>query len=187
MRWAKRGWQQVTCRQYGKEVVKKIKAFEATYEPAGGRIRVVLVDETDGWLPFFSTDPAMAATTILEQKADRGTLEQDYHDLKEVEGTGQQQLRNIWANIGAFHLTMWTHCLTELWAWYQHKEALSATGSGIHLGNDPQRRRLHMRIAVRAAYKREVAWRRNFPTGSGDSQSQPKFSVLSTGSFYQAA
>jgi len=119
-----RGWQQVTCRQYGKEVVKKIKTFEATYPPAQGRIRVVLVKEVQGWLPYFSTDPAMAATTILEQVADRGAVEQDYHDLKEVEGTGQQQLRNIWANVGAFHLTLWAHCLTELWAWWQPKEAL---------------------------------------------------------------
>jgi len=137
----KGGWQQVTCRQYGKEVVKKIKTFEATYEPAGGRIRVALVDEPDGWLPYFSTDPAMLATTILEQKADRGTLEQDYHDLKEVEGTGQQQLRNIWANIGAFHLTMWAHCLTELWAWFQPKEALCDRSDSPW--DDPQRRPSH--------------------------------------------
>jgi hypothetical protein len=137
----KRGWQQVTCRQYGKEVVKKIKTFEATYPPAGGRIRVVLVEETDAWLPFFSTDPTMAATTILEQKADRGTLEQDYHDLKEVEGTGQQQLRNLWANIGAFHLTMWTHCLTELWAWFQPKEALCDRSDSPW--DDAQRRPSH--------------------------------------------
>jgi len=120
----KRGWQQVTCRQYGKEVVKKIKTFEATYKPARGHIRVVLVDEAQGWLPYFSTDPAMTATTIVEQMADRGALEQDHHDLKEVEGTGQQQVRNVWANIGAFHLTLWAHSLTELWAWFQPKEAL---------------------------------------------------------------
>ena len=119
-----RGWQQVTCRQYNKEVVKQIKTFEATYPPARGRIRVVLVKETQRWLPYFSTDPAMAATTILEQVADRGAVEQDYHDLKEVEGTGQQQLRNLWANLGAFHLTLWAHCLTEMWAWWQPKEAL---------------------------------------------------------------
>jgi DDE superfamily endonuclease len=119
-----RGWQQVMCRQYGREVVKRIKTFEATYKPAGGRIRVVLVDEPQGWLPYFSTDPGMPATTIVEQAADRGALEQDYHDLKEVEGTGQQQVRNLWANLGAFHLTMWVHCLTELWAWFQPKEVL---------------------------------------------------------------
>jgi hypothetical protein len=120
----KRGWQQVACRQYGHTVVKRIKTFAATYKPAGGRIRVVLVDEAQGWLPYFSTDPGMPATTILEQAADRGALEQDHHDLKEVEGTGQQQVRNVWANVGAFHLTLWAHCLTELWAWFQPKEVL---------------------------------------------------------------
>jgi DDE superfamily endonuclease len=120
----KRGWQQVTCRQYGKEVVKKIKTFEATYKPAGGRVRVVLVDEPQGWLPYFSTEPCLPATTIVEQTADRGALEQDHHDLKEVEGTGQQQVRNVWANVGAFHLTLWAHSLTELWAWFQPKETL---------------------------------------------------------------
>jgi DDE superfamily endonuclease len=119
-----RGWQWVTCRQYGRERVKKIKTFEATYKPAGGRIRVVLVQEAHGWLPYFSTEPSLPATTILEQVADRGALEQDHHDLKEVEGTGQQQVRTLWANLGAFHLTMWAHSLTELWAWFQPKEVL---------------------------------------------------------------
>jgi hypothetical protein len=137
----KRGWQQVTCRQYGKEVVKTIKTFEATYKPAQGRIRVVLVKEAHGWLPYFCTDPTMAAATILEQVADRGALEQDYHDLKEVEGTGQQQVRNLWANIGAFHLTMWAHCLTELWAWYQPQEALCARSDSPW--DNPQRRPSH--------------------------------------------
>jgi len=137
----KRGWQQVTCRQYGKEVVKTVKTFEATYKPAGGRIRVVQVAEEHGWIPFFSTDPDMPAATILEQVADRGALEQDHHDLKEVEGIGQQQLRNLWANIGAFHLTMWTHCLTELWAWFQPKEALCDRSDSPW--DDPQRRPSH--------------------------------------------
>ncbi len=137
----KRGWQAVTCQQYGREVVKKIKTFEATYKPAEGRIRVVLVQEAHDWLPYFSTDPAMPATTILEQVADRNAVEQDYHDVKEVEGTGQQQLRNIWANLGAFHLTMWAHCLTELWAWFQPKEALCDRSDSPW--DDPQRRPSH--------------------------------------------
>jgi hypothetical protein len=136
-----RGWQQVTCRQYGKEVIKRIKTFEATYKPAGGRIRVVLVDEPQGWLPYFSTDPGMPATTILEQAADRGALEQDHHDLKEVEGTGQQQVRNVWANVGAFHLTLWAHCLTELWAWFQPKEVLCDRSDSPW--DDAQRRPSH--------------------------------------------
>ena len=83
-----------------------------------------LVAEAHGWRAYFSTDPTLAATTILEQIAARSVLEQDFHDLKEVEGTGQQQVRNVWANVGAFHLTLWAHCLMELWAWFQPQEAL---------------------------------------------------------------
>ena len=52
-----RGWQQVECVQYGERVTKTIKTFLATWRPAGGVIRVVLVKEEDGWLPFFSTNP----------------------------------------------------------------------------------------------------------------------------------
>jgi DDE superfamily endonuclease len=137
----KRGWKQVACRQYGRAVVKRIKTFEATYKPAGGRIRVVLVDEAQGWLPYFSTDPAMPATTILEQAADRGALEQDNHDVKEIEGAGQQQVRNIWANLGAFHLVLWTHCLTELWAWHQPREVLCDRSDSPW--DDAQRRPSH--------------------------------------------
>ena len=52
-----RGWQQVECVQYGERVTKTIKTFLATWRPAGGVIRVVLVQEEDGWLAFFCTEP----------------------------------------------------------------------------------------------------------------------------------
>ena len=70
--------------QYGKRVTKTIKTFEATWRPAGGRLRVVIVRERDGWLPYFCTDPAVAAETILEVMADRGAIEQTFKDVKEV-------------------------------------------------------------------------------------------------------
>ena len=120
----KRGWQEVPARQYGKLRVKRVKTFEATWPPAGGRIRVVLVREARGWLALFSTDPALTAEEILRAAADRFAVEQDFHDLKEVEGLGQQQLRDIWANVGAFHVCAWVHTLTELWAWQEPREAI---------------------------------------------------------------
>jgi hypothetical protein len=40
----KRGGQQVECLRYGQKVTKMIKAFLATWKPAGGLIRVVLDD-----------------------------------------------------------------------------------------------------------------------------------------------
>jgi DDE superfamily endonuclease len=120
----KRGWQGVRACQYGETREKRIKTFEATWRPAGGRLRVVLVQEAHGWLALFSTDPALTAAEILAAAADRFSIEQDFHDLKEVEGVGQQQLRDIWANVGAFHVLAWAHTLTELWAWDRPREAI---------------------------------------------------------------
>ena len=85
---------------------------------AGGRvIRVVLVREPDRWVAYFSTDPGLSAAAILEAVADRSALEQVFHDVKEVHGAGQQQLRPVWANVGAWNLIGWWHTLVELWAW----------------------------------------------------------------------
>src|SRR5439155_21344508 len=52
-----RGWQTATFTLYGKAEIKTYKSFVATYPPAGGAIRVVIVKETDGWVAFFATDP----------------------------------------------------------------------------------------------------------------------------------
>ena len=137
----KRGWQVVRARQYGEVRDKRVKTFEATWRPAGGRIRVVLVKEEHGWLALFSTDPGLTAEQILSAAADRFSIEQDFHDLKEVEGLGQQQLRDIWANVGAFHVSAWVHVLTELWAWDQPHEAIcDRSGSPW---DDPERRPSH--------------------------------------------
>jgi len=78
---------------------------------------VVLVREPDRWVAYFSTDPGLSAATILEAVADRSALEQVFHDVKEVHGAGQQQLRHVWANVGAWNLIGWWHTLVELWAW----------------------------------------------------------------------
>jgi hypothetical protein len=137
----KRGWQVVHTRQYGAVRAKRIKTFEATWRPAGGRIRVVLVQEAHGWLALFSTDPAMTAPEVLTAAADRFALEQDFHDLKQVEGLGQQQLRDIWANVGAFHVLAWGYTLTELWAWDQPRAAICDRSAAPW--DDPERRPSH--------------------------------------------
>jgi hypothetical protein len=120
----KRGWQQVTCVQYGEQVVKTIKTFEATWRPAGGRIRVVIVWEDDGWLAYFCTEPAMPEVTILEAMADRGAIEQLFKDVKEVWGAGQQQVRNVYASIGAFTVNLVLYSVVEAWAWACDEETL---------------------------------------------------------------
>jgi hypothetical protein len=119
-----RGWQQVECVQYGAVVTKTIKTFLATWRPAGGLIRVVLVKEQDDWLPYFSADPEVTAVQILEAMADRGAEEQTFKDDKEVWGAGQQQVRNLHSNEGCFNLNLWMYSLTEAWAWDKPEEEL---------------------------------------------------------------
>jgi DDE superfamily endonuclease len=118
------GWQQVACVQYGKKVVKTIKTFAATWRPAGGGIRVVIVREDDGWLAFFCTDPAMPVAAILETMADRGAIEQMFKDLKEVWGAGQQQVRHVYACLGAFAVNLTLYSVVEAWAWSRAAVAL---------------------------------------------------------------
>jgi hypothetical protein len=118
------GWETVECTVYGKTVTKLYKTFLATYPPAGGVIRVVIVEEDHDWFPFFSTDPTATVVEIIEAFADRATIEQDFHDVKEVWGAGQQQVRNIWTNLAVYHLNLWMHALVELWSWNRPHDEL---------------------------------------------------------------
>jgi hypothetical protein len=75
----------------------------------------VLVDEPAGWVAFFCTDVNATVTEILATVADRFSLEITFRDCKEIVGAGQQQVRFVWANIGAFHICLWTFTMTEAW------------------------------------------------------------------------
>jgi hypothetical protein len=136
-----RGWLWIECIQYGERVRKKVKTFLATYRPAYGTIRVVIVQESTGCQFFFSLDPEVSVEEILEIFADRAAIEQDFHDVKEVWGAGQQQVRHLWANIGAWHLNLWMHTLTELWAW--KRRASQICDRRASPWDDPTRRPSH--------------------------------------------
>jgi hypothetical protein len=137
----KQGWQTIDCTVYGKTTTKIYKTFLATYEPVGGVLRVVIVKEEHDWFPFFTTDPNASVAEIVEAFADRATIEQDFHDIKEVWGAGQQQVRNIWTNVAAYHLSLWMHTLVELRSWYRpHKELCDRSDSPW---DDPERRPSH--------------------------------------------
>ena len=138
---ARGGWQTEPFDLYHKLTMKTYKTFLATYLPVGGLVRVVLVREEHGWFAWFCSNPNATVREILEMVADRAAIEQDFHDLKEVEGAGQQQLRNVWANIGAFHLLLWLHTLVELWAWnIPHEQLCDRRRSPW---DDPTRRPSH--------------------------------------------
>jgi hypothetical protein len=118
------GWQEDEMVLYGAKVMKTYKTFLATWRPAGGAVRVVLVKEENNWLAFFCTDTAATAAEILDMVADRNSLEQTFKDVKEVWGAGQQQVRNLHASIGAWHMNLWAYTLVELWAWDKPEEEL---------------------------------------------------------------
>jgi len=171
----KRGWQQVACVQYGERVVKTIKTLVATWRPAGGQVRVVIVREPAGWLAYFCTDPAVPAETILEAMADRGAIEQTFKDLKEVWGAGQQQVRNVYANIGAFAVNLILYSAVEAWAWARAEEEL-VDRSGSPWDTE-ERRPSH--ADRRKALQREVL-RTEIQVAVGEQAEAPGFHDLAT-------
>jgi hypothetical protein len=124
------GWASATFTLYGKSVVKKYKTFVATWKPAGGRIRVVVVSEVKGWRAYFCTDPTASPETILSTVADRFALEEAFRDIKQAVGAGQQQARRLMTNVGAFHVCLWVFVLTEVWAWDRPPADLTGHRSG---------------------------------------------------------
>jgi hypothetical protein len=111
------GWIDVVCTVYGQQVVKQVKTFLATHHTFGRAIRVVIVRENTGPQFFYCTDVNASVREIVEIFSDRASIEQVFHDIKEIWGSGQQQVRNLWSNIGVWHLNLWLHTLVELWAW----------------------------------------------------------------------
>jgi hypothetical protein len=122
-----RGWQTIAIRTTaGRVVTKAVKSFLATWEPAGGVVRVVIVQEDDGsWRAYLCTDPEASVEAIVPATVDRWAIEQDVHDLKEVEGIEQVQLRRVWSNVGALNLNLWVHSLVEWWGWNRPAAELS--------------------------------------------------------------
>jgi DDE superfamily endonuclease len=148
----RRGWKTGVFDLYGKPARKRYKTFVATWKPAGGAIRVVLVDEPGGWVAFFCTDVKASVAEILATVADRFALETTFRDCKEVVGAGQQQVRFVWANIGALHICLWTFTMTEAWAWGRSEDELVDRSESPW--DDPNRRPSH--ADKRRAWRREL-------------------------------
>jgi hypothetical protein len=91
-----RRWTTGTFELYGMAVTKRYKTFLATWRPAGGAIRVVLVGKPTGWVAFFCTYTNTNATVVTSSDAWQGASawKTCFRDLKEVVGAGQQQVRS---------------------------------------------------------------------------------------------
>lgn len=121
-----RGWKTITYQHRGVETTRQYKTFLATSRLVSGTIRVVIVRFVDGgWAPYFCTDSSAEVRDILETAADRWAIEEQFHDVKEVWGAGQQQVRNVWSNLGCWHLNQWMYTLVELCCWDMDKSTLT--------------------------------------------------------------
>ena len=149
-----RGWQEVRVRTTkGREEVRLVKSFLATWRPAGGVIRVVILREADdSWRALLCTDPEASAEAIAQAASDRWAVEQSFADLKQVEGAEQVQLRRVWSNVGAWNLNLWVHTLVEMWGWSRPVEELSDRTD--RPWDDPARRPSH--ADRRKALQREM-------------------------------
>jgi hypothetical protein len=54
---------------------------------------------------------------ILKIVSNRWAIEEHFHDVKEIWGAGQQQVRNVWSNIGCWNLCGWLYGLVEPASW----------------------------------------------------------------------
>ena len=138
----RQGWQTITYPCRGVEVTRQYKTFLATSQLVSGQIRVVIVRFEDGsWAPYFCTDTSAQVRDILEAVAARWAIEEHFHDVKEVWGAGQQQVRNVWSNIGCWHLNGWLCTLVELCCWDRPKSEL--TDRRARPWDNPDRRPSH--------------------------------------------
>ena len=149
----RRGWATGSFLLYGGPMAKTYKTFEATWRPAGGVVRVVLVAERHGWVAFFCTDPAATVADVLGSVAARFSLEIAFRDMKEVVGAGQQQVRRVGASVGSFHVCLWAFTLTEAWAWSRAVGGLVGHRAGSPW-DDADRRPSH--ADKRRAWRREL-------------------------------
>ena len=73
--------------------------------------------------------------------------------MKDTVGAGQQQVRSVAGNVGAFHLCAWTFTTTEAWAWGRAADDLVGHRSASPW-DDEARRPSH--ADKRRAWRREL-------------------------------
>ncbi|MGV2341082.1 MAG UNVERIFIED_CONTAM: hypothetical protein LVR18_46200 [Planctomycetaceae bacterium] len=110
------------------------------------------------WVAFFCTDPNVSPEMIIESVADRSAIEQNFHDVKEVHGAGEQQVRNVWCNVACWNLCLWPHKMVELWSWRRSGTTLKQRDDRPR--DDPTRRPCH---ADRLKTLKNKRFARHFP------------------------
>ena len=134
---------------------------------------MVIVRESHGCENFFCTHPNGTPREIVEIFAGRSSIEQNFHDVKEVWGAGQQQVRNIWTNIAVFNLNLWVNTLLECWAWNKSVETIRDRSDSAW--DDEERRPSH---ADRRKALRRVTLRNEYLSLPGAHRQSPKIRAI---------
>lgn len=123
---ASRGaWESIRYSCRGVMVEHRYKTFLATSEVVGGIVRVVLLEYASGnWAAYISTDSTLNVEAILKAVSDRWAIEEQFHDVKEIWGAGEQQVRNVWSSVGCWNLCGWLYGLVELECWDRAAEQI---------------------------------------------------------------
>jgi hypothetical protein len=53
---------------------------------------------------FFCADPDVTAETTIEAIGDRQAIEQDFHDVKLIHVSEQQQVCNVWSHVACWNV-----------------------------------------------------------------------------------
>lgn len=73
---------------------------------------------------YISTDTSMSVEAILKIVSDRWSIEEHFHDVKEIWGAGEQQVRNVWSSIGCRDVCGWPYAMVECESWHEPSERL---------------------------------------------------------------
>ena len=141
-----RGWQDCTAYVYQETKTLQCKTLACCWPSVLGAhlLRVVLVQCTDGGLPFrtyFCTDPTLSVQQILEGYARRWSIEVCFRDLKQHFGFADSSARSQKAVLRTAPFIGLAYSLLVIWfakssearnalvlpvrPWYSHKEGFS--------------------------------------------------------------
>jgi len=103
----------------------------------------------------------MNVEMIPKTVSDRRAIEEQFHDVKEILGACEQQVRNVWSSVGCWDLCGWLCCLVELECWdHTHEQLVDRSDrpwdNNNRRSSHNDRRRLIARKMLRKAFSTDL-------------------------------
>lgn len=147
-------WKSVVCKVYGNERQVEYKEFRVRSNISEGEEVLVIMsrwvpdnplskqskESKPQWILLVSTNLSRTAQEIIEAYSNRFSIEETFKELKEVEGIGKPQVRNLESTEATFLFQLFAYVLVELWSWNQDETSLKEFRG---LADDQKRRPSH--------------------------------------------